>query len=146
MITALAVLSLLGTAHATEVANDKKVGIGAMIGIPAVAFTPKFYFSDTVGLALHAGIYWWGAHFRAQLEFEIAELADWDFARFAMYIDAGTGTDVNFWGPWVSDSAVVYVRPEVHSGVGVELQFHDQPASVFIETNLAIYPLSFSPA
>jgi hypothetical protein len=38
-----------------------------------VAFTPKFYFSDTVGLALHAGIYWWGAHFRAQLEFERGE-------------------------------------------------------------------------
>lgn len=129
---------------ATEVGTDKKVGLGVMLGFPS-SLTMKAYLHPKVALSLHLGGYWFGLHGRTQLEFEIAELQDWKFARFDLYGIVGGGTDLVLYGP-ASRGSVATARPEAHAGAGVELQFHDQPAAVYMEVMPVFWFMSFSPA
>lgn len=143
MLASLMLLTAL--AGATEVAHEKRVGIGAHVGYPT-AFTMKFYISQKGGFTFHVGVvpgYWYGAgryflhlHSRLQYQHEIVEFADWEFARFDMYFSVDAALNV------VPDDPVV-LRPGVGAGVGVELQFHEVPASVYVETIPMVFPIDF---
>lgn len=116
-------------AQAEEVNAAGNFGIGVQAGSP-LTFTGKYYMSEGTGVGFHVGGFIGYAHARVQFEKEFVEFADWDFARFPMYWCIGGNFDGYFASRWF--------WPGVQGGVGVELQFHDFPLQVFVETTPAI--------
>ncbi len=131
MLASLLLLTTLSTAQATEVGNGKNFGIGAGVGLP-FTFTGKAWFSDQHALAFHVGMrfnaYLGG---RVQYEGRVVEFADWPFADFGLYWDAGVFT--RSWIFWAGSNNL-QLGPT--GGVGVELRFKDVPAAVYVESDL----------
>lgn len=134
MLTALLVSSL---AHATDVATSKRIGIGAATGPAYLTATGKYYLNDKMGISAYLGTSFVFHMLRANFEMEFVELADWDFARFDMYWDAGLDLGLHTYYGYVGGQL------GIGGGVGVELQFHELPASVFVDGGLAVNPLNF---
>lgn len=134
MLTALALSTLV---QASEIGTTKKFGIGVASGPMAISATGKYYFNDRAGLSFYAGTSGLYHGARVNFESEIVEFADWDWATFGMYWDAGVDLGLYSW--WGYAGANVGVG----GGVGVELQFAEVPAQVFVDAGLGVYPVNF---
>lgn len=133
----LVALLLSSWAHATEVAIDKKFGIGVSTGYPYLNVTGKYYFNDKAGIAGYLGTTGSYQSLRAAYQSEIAEMANWDWARFPIYWQAGV--EVGLWTPGYGYAGG---QLGVFGGIGVALQFHEVPAEVFGEVSLGVTPLN----
>jgi hypothetical protein len=132
----LTFLALVATANASDVATEKKFGIGVASGPMAISVTGKYYFSDKAGVSAYLGTSGLYTGLRANFEDEFVTFHEWDFGRLDMYWDAGL--DVGL----LSYYGVGGFELGVGGGVGVELQFEKVPASVFVDAGLGIWPLN----
>lgn len=142
MLTALVLASSF--ANATEVATAKKLGIGVASGPFYISATGKYYLSKKSGISAYLGTSFASYNgLRVNFESEFVEFADWDFGRLDMYWDAGL--DVGVWmSPfaYADGSHDVAGQLGIGGGVGVELQFHKYPASVFVDVGLGVNALN----
>ncbi len=130
----LASLLLAGSAAASEVATEKRLGVGVASGPFAISATGKYYLSDKSGISAYLGTSGVYHGLRANFESEFLEIQEWDFARLDLYWDAGI--DFGVW-TWFGSAA----HFGIGGGVGIELQFNDVPASVFVDAGLGVYPV-----
>jgi hypothetical protein len=133
----LVALLLSSFAHATEVGMDKQLGLGVATGYPYLNVTGKYYLTDKAGIAGYLGSAFSYQSLRAAWQSEITELANWDFARFPMYWQAGA--DIGLWTPGYGYTGG---RVGLYGGLGVALQFHEVPAEVFGEIAIGVYPVN----
>ena len=129
----IAMMLFAGAAEASEVATSKMFGIGVASGPNAIDFTLKYWFNEKMGISGYAGTSIVYHAVRVNFESEIVKFAEWSFAGFDMYWDAGV--DVGYW---------FYGAPVVGvgGGVGVELKFNSVPAHVFADVGLQVNPIN----
>ena len=130
-------LALASGVHASEVGIEKRFGVGVELGTSQTV-TAKYYVTPVLGVSAHVGYdtYLRGIHGRFQVEQEFVQFADWDWARFALYVNGGIALNGTVAGRYVFNPAVVV-------GSGLDLQFKPAPASAFLEADLAVYPRAF---
>lgn len=133
MLTALVLSSF---AYATDVGVIKKFGIGIATGPMGISATGKYYLNQKMGISAYIGSSVQYQGLRANFEMEFLEPADWDFARLGLYWDAGV--DLGIWTWYGLNAGIVGVG----GGVGAELQFHEVPASVFVDVGIGLYPVN----
>lgn len=124
-------------AHATEVAIDKKFGLGVATGVPYLNVTMKYYLNDKSGIAAYAGSSILYHDLRAAWQSEFVEAANWSWARLPIYWQAGI--DV---GLWTASYGYASGRLGVFGGAGGALQFHNVPAEVFVEASIGVFPVN----
>jgi hypothetical protein len=134
VVTALLVSTL---AQASDVGTSKRIGVGVATGPGILDATGKYYLNDKMGISAYLGTSFSYHMLRGNFEMEFVELADWDFARMDMYWDAGIDLGLH--------TAYGFVDGQfgLGGGVGVELQFHEVPAHVFVDVGLGVNPLNF---
>ena len=137
MLSSLILLSSLAIAGPrTEVGAGKDFGIGVEAGL-YYSFTGKYFFGDNAGLAFSVGASPYGIGYtngRVQFEGRVLEFADWDFADFGGYWNAGLASRI-----WLDSSITSSVQLGPTGGVGVELRFKEAPAAVYAETDFRLW-------
>ncbi len=137
MLVSLFLLSSLAVAGPrTEVGADKNFGIGVELGF-YYSFTGKYFFGDNSGLAFCVGgspLGYGYTNGRVQYEGRVLEFADWKFADFGGYWNAGLASRI-----WLDSAIASAVQVGPTGGVGVELRFKDVPAAVYGETDFRLW-------
>lgn len=133
----LALLLATSPAGATDVGINNKFGIGVSTGYPYLNVTGKYYLKDSAGIAVYLGSAFSYQDLRGAWQSEITELANWDFARFPLYWQAGADLGLSTPG-----YGYVGARLGVFGGAGVALQFHEVPIEVFGELAAGVYPVN----
>ena len=139
MIASLVLLSSLAVAGPrTEVGAEKNFGIGVEVGM-YYSFTGKYFFGDNSGVAFAVGGNPTGFGYtegRVQYEGRVVEFADWAFADFGLYWNAGIASRI-----WLDSSISSSVQLGPTGGVGAELRFKEVPAAVYAETDMRLWLL-----
>jgi hypothetical protein len=135
----LTALAFVAFAQASDVGTVKKLGLGVATGPFFASVTGKYYLSDKVGISAYLGTNGFYHGIRANFEMEFVEFHEWDFGRLDMYWDAGV--DAGLYTSVFYTSLGYGGELGVGGGVGVELQFSNVPASVFVDAGLGIHPI-----
>ena len=128
-----------GTAHASEIGNSKKFGIGGMLGAPT-GLSLKYYFNQRHALDFGLGIGFWGGatlylHGDYKFHFMLTKASHFDLP---LYIGVGakltvwfTDHDHTYWGD--NDAHGGYLGFGIRVPIGVSFNLNKLPLDVFLE-------------
>lgn len=131
-----------GVAEATEVGLSKPVGVGLATGYPgAISVTGSYWLSDRGRISGYLGSIGFMYGLRALYEHNFYPITDEGPGVLWVYWFAGLDLSLSRYANKTMDDNW-HGRVGLLGGAGVELQFHNAPAEVFLEVGPALYPVN----
>ncbi|MSP56556.1 MAG: hypothetical protein EXR69_13305 [Myxococcales bacterium] len=131
MLTALLLLPRL--AQATDIGSDLKLGLGAATGDVYVAFSGKYWLSESTGVTAMLGTSIVYQSMRIGYESNVMIFGEnWGFGQLPLYWHADLELSAN------TVPYAFYPRIGAGGGAGAALQFESVPAEVFVNAGFTV--------